>query len=167
MGGPATCDGKSVPATDNFQVTKFVIEGQEWVSCEQYFQAVKFTSEEYREKIRNETQAAGHGMRVWSMGNSRAYKLRPDWESVKVQMMYRANAAKFCQNKDLLEELLATRGSIRAANSTDQWQKWNSEILECVREELRPCEEQDAAKITRLRNSLGLPDEERPTLTGA
>mmetsp|Transcript_18940 Transcript_18940/g.34199 ORF Transcript_18940/g.34199 Transcript_18940/m.34199 type:complete len:145 (-) Transcript_18940:60-494(-) len=138
MGGPAIVDGKAVPATDNFLVRKFVINGKEWQSCEQYFQAMKFASEEYREKIRCcNADPRSHGMAVWRMGQSRDHKLRDDWESVKVDIMYEANAAKFAQHDDLCAELLATSGPIRAAASTDNWQKWNSEILERIRRELR------------------------------
>mmetsp|Transcript_65623 Transcript_65623/g.182529 ORF Transcript_65623/g.182529 Transcript_65623/m.182529 type:complete len:174 (-) Transcript_65623:107-628(-) len=156
MGGPATCDGRAVPATDNFQVRPYVLDGKEWASCEQYFQAVKFQSEKYQEQIRHETRPSGHGMRVWQMGQSRAHLIRPDWEDVKVQVMYEANAAKFAQHDDLRAQLLATRGRIIAAPSTDQWQRWNSQILECIREELRPSGEGDAAKIAELRRALGL-----------
>mmetsp|Transcript_18263 Transcript_18263/g.42562 ORF Transcript_18263/g.42562 Transcript_18263/m.42562 type:complete len:151 (+) Transcript_18263:55-507(+) len=138
MGGPATVLGKAVPATDNFLVRKFVLNGKEWMSCEQYFQAMKFASEEYREKIRGcDADPGTHGMAVWRMGQNRNYDLRADWELVKVDVMYEANAAKFAQHADLRAELLATDGPIRAAPSTDNWQKWNSEILERIRHDLR------------------------------
>merc|ERR1719159_2136362 len=104
-------------------------------------------------------------MRVWGMGNSRAHRLRSDWEEIKVRVMYKANAAKFSQNEDLRDELLATDGPIQAAPSTDQWQKWNSQILECIREELRLSSEQDATRIANLRRDLGIPAEEGPKVS--
>lgn len=41
----------------------------------------------------------GCGADVWSA--SRSVTLRPDWEQVKVRVMYNGNKAKFEQNEDL------------------------------------------------------------------
>ena len=52
MGGPCLVDGTMRPELDNFLQCAFELDGKQWTSAEQYFQAVKFTDESYREKIR-------------------------------------------------------------------------------------------------------------------
>ena len=51
--------------------------------------------------------------------------------------MYRGVRAKYHQHPELAKELLATSGPIQAANSTANWTRDNSLILERCREELR------------------------------
>ena len=51
--------------------------------------------------------------------------------------MYRCNLAKFQQNDDFRRVLLGGRGPITAYGAPF-WAKWNSIILERIREELRP-----------------------------
>ena len=83
MGGPCLVDGTMRPELDNFLQCAFELDGKQWTSSEQYFQAVKFTDEGYREKIR----ACHDGGACWQLGNSRAFQLRADWENVKVDVM--------------------------------------------------------------------------------
>jgi len=140
MGGPAVIDGAHVEGTDNFLIAPFTIEGVVWPSCEHYFQAAKFfqATDAYTTQHCEAIRQAPTAGRAWSMGQSRRATLRDDWEAVKANVMYRAVKAKYDQHPALATELVATKGAIRAAPSTADWQHVNSVILERVREELRP-----------------------------
>eukprot|EP01065_Artemidia_motanka_P046177 TRINITY_DN693_c0_g1_i1.p1 TRINITY_DN693_c0_g1~~TRINITY_DN693_c0_g1_i1.p1 ORF type:complete len:187 (+),score=63.29 TRINITY_DN693_c0_g1_i1:65-562(+) len=144
-GGPCKCDGQMHRSMDNFLQRPMTIDGQEWISAEQYFQAAKFADERHRERIRAERD--GHAQ--WQLGQSREHKLREDWEAEKVHVMYTANKAKFEQHADLREDLCSSRGPIQAGGFPF-WAEWNSIILERIREELRP-EEQRSEKVLRDR----------------
>ena len=143
MGGPALIDGQHVEGTDNFLVAPFMLDEIRWFTCEQYFQWAKFSkatdenSEAHCEAIKQCADAS----RSWQLGQSRRATLRPDWESVKANVMYRAVQAKFAQHPVLAAELAATKGAIRAAPSTADWQHVNSVILDRVRDECRPPEQ--------------------------
>ena len=140
MGGPFAIDGKVVKCTDNFAQIPFELDGFTWISCEQYFQAAKFTDEAYRARIRDEHD----GMRQWMLGQSRKHKALPDWMARRVDVMYRANLAKFQQNTEHAAALLATRGPIaHPGGHVGFWKTWNGRLLERVREELRPEHERD------------------------
>ena len=68
------------------------------------------------------------------------------WQVAKVDVMYRCNMAKFQQNLDFQRVLLGGRGPITAYGAPF-WAKWNSIILECIREELRPEDTRDESII--------------------
>eukprot|EP00470_Lotharella_oceanica_P006144 CAMPEP_0170168974 /NCGR_PEP_ID=MMETSP0040_2-20121228/1916_1 /TAXON_ID=641309 /ORGANISM="Lotharella oceanica, Strain CCMP622" /LENGTH=141 /DNA_ID=CAMNT_0010407443 /DNA_START=181 /DNA_END=606 /DNA_ORIENTATION=+ len=106
---------------------------------------MKFREEEYREQIRKESS----GTKVWSMGQSRRYKIVENWEEIKVDVMYEANKAKFSQNAKLKEVLLSTKGDIDA-RGFPFWAYWNGRILERIREELRAKEERDEKALKLL-----------------
>lgn len=73
--------------------------------------------------------------------------LRPDWEEVKYQIMYEICLAKFTQNKELRERLLATGDEYLEEGNTwgdriwgtvnGQGNNWLGKILMQVREELK------------------------------
>lgn len=77
----------------------------------------------------------------------RRVTLRPDWEEVKYQIMYEICFAKFTQNKELRERLLATRDEYLEEGNTwgdriwgtvnGQGNNWLGKILMQVREELK------------------------------
>lgn len=88
----------------NFAPFPIVIEGRRWPTSEHYLQAQKFLDDEYREAIRKTPSP----MIAARMGRSRKRKLRPDWESVKADVMREAVMAKFAQHDQLRELLLST-----------------------------------------------------------
>mmetsp|Transcript_44045 Transcript_44045/g.71383 ORF Transcript_44045/g.71383 Transcript_44045/m.71383 type:complete len:287 (+) Transcript_44045:108-968(+) len=157
MGGPPNCDGEANPALDNFAICRLVMDGQEWASAEQYYQASKFADADYREAIRAVRPnrklgaricAGVHGREVWQMGQSQSEEKVENFQ--KLQVMYVANRVKFEQNPEFRKKLLQTCGPIQAAHSTGDWQLWNSRILERLREELRPASDRDEAKLVPL-----------------
>ncbi|CAK9047455.1 unnamed protein product [Durusdinium trenchii] len=170
MGGPCRIaePGKphtrAPPCTDNFQVRKFMFDGREWESVEQCYQAMKFNDRSIQEKLRSIKKKEGdkdskHGMDVWNEGQ-RYKSVRKDWDAVKVEMMYRANLAKYMQHRDLQEELLSTghvemvgapsTGWKLKSGATVNWSFWNGRIQMRIREELRPEGEQKQDLVDSL-----------------
>lgn len=147
MGGPCECDGTSHQELDNFYQCGFTADGVRWQSSEQCYQAAKFPDDPaQRERIRQ----GGPGMESWKLGNADAIqaRLRPDWEEVKVDEMYRANLAKFSQNPHLRQLLAGSSGPITAQGGLF-WKTWNEILLERIREELRGFEQQDVLVMRR------------------
>ena len=88
----------------NFAPFPFQLNGRTWPTTEHYFQAQKFTGTDYEETIR-QTKSP---MIAARLGRSRAHPLRPDWESIKDDIMREALQAKFSQHSKLKSLLLST-----------------------------------------------------------
>jgi N-glycosidase YbiA len=88
----------------NFAPARFRLKGSTWATSEHYFQAQKFAGTPHEAAIR----AAKTPMIAARMGRERSRPLRRDWESVKDRVMRDALRAKFTQNTDLGDALLAT-----------------------------------------------------------
>ncbi|MBY0546930.1 MAG: NADAR family protein [Candidatus Obscuribacterales bacterium] len=88
----------------NFAAFPIAIAGDLWPTSEHYFQAQKFLDEADREQIR---QASSPG-KAADMGRDRKRSLRPDWESVKDDIMRAAVRAKFSQHAKIRQVLLET-----------------------------------------------------------
>ena len=120
----------------------FELDGP-WPTAEHYFQAAKHPQDEQlRERIRAAPTCTGPGG-CFQLGNQGG-ALRPDWEVVKVDVMYAANLAKYTQAPGLRELLVSARGRIRAKGAQDMWATWNEVLLERIREELREGPDRDA-----------------------
>ncbi|MFZ6642904.1 NADAR family protein [Undibacterium sp. TC4M20W] len=103
----------------NFARYSISIKGKTWPTSEHYFQAQKFVDAAYREKIRKANTPAIAAR----LGRARTEKLRPDWESVKVQVMRDALMAKFQQHADLTALLLST-GAAKLVEDTSDDDYW-------------------------------------------
>lgn len=86
----------------NFYIRKFELDGLIWYSVEQYYQANKSADL----KGYNMIHSCSNPVDALKLG--RAVNMRPDWEKVKEQYMYKALKAKFTQHEDLRRILLAT-----------------------------------------------------------
>ena len=117
--------------------------GKTWPTSEHYFQAQKYAGTPREEEIR---QAKSPSIAA-RLGRDRAHKLRPDWESVKDQVMREVVLAKFTQHPELRELLLST-GEATLVEHTENDSYWGDggdgsgrnmlgRILMSVREELR------------------------------
>ncbi len=103
----------------NFAPYSIAIDGQRWPTVEHYFQAQKCPDKAYRERIRR----IASPLEAARMGRDRRMKLRRDWESVKVEVMRRALAAKFTQHEDLRALLLST-GQVKLVEHTENDAFW-------------------------------------------
>src|SRR5215510_2687966 len=127
----------------NFSPHPVKMKGKVWPTSEHYFQAQKFVGTAHEEEIR----LIKSPMIAARMGRDRKRPLRPDWESVKDEIMLEAVRAKFTQNEDLRRILLATGDAeiIERASNDSYWgdggdgsgRNMLGKTLMLVREELR------------------------------
>lgn len=127
----------------NFAAFPFSLDGKQWSTTEHYFQAQKFDDQTYQEKIRTTKSP----MIAARLGRSRKVKIRPDWESVKVNIMRKAVRAKIDAHKELQELLLSTgeekliekttRDYFWGCGADGSGKNWLGKILMEVRDELR------------------------------
>lgn len=130
-------------AFSNFAAYPIVIRGVEWRTNEHYFQAQKFAGTAHEEAIRRVASPAVAAR----MGRSRKRPLRPDWETVKDDIMLEAIRAKFMQHPALARLLLDT-GNAPIVERTPRDRYWGDggdgsgqnmlgKLLMRVRDELR------------------------------
>jgi ribA/ribD-fused uncharacterized protein len=127
----------------NFAAFPFTLDGLEWPTSEHFFQAQKFEDAPHRERIRT----ARSPMIAARLGRSRDFPIRPDWESVKVDIMRTAVRAKFAAHTALRAVLISTSDEeiIEAAVGDAFWGcgadgnglNWLGRILMEVRDSLR------------------------------
>ena len=95
-----------------------LLDGKEWPTVEHYFQAQKFsTNPEYQEKIRAAPQPA----KAKSLGASRDYPIRNDWDQYREEVMKKALKAKFEQNPNLMKLLKSTQGKALVEDTNDSF----------------------------------------------
>lgn len=99
----------------NFAPYPIVIDGITWPTSEHYFQAQKFADPATQERIRT----AASPMDAATLGRDRSFRLRPDWEQVKDDVMYAALQAKFTQHPELHAQLLATGEALLVEHTTN------------------------------------------------
>ncbi|CAF1434291.1 unnamed protein product [Didymodactylos carnosus] len=141
-------DGHAHSELDNFEPCKFKVESIEYYSAENYYQCQKTTTPEDHEKVRK----SGCGADVWRVGSH--VKIKPNWESIKVNQMYLGNKAKFEQNEHIAKQLCATKGKITFRGSTAFWNEWNAAIMERIRAEMRQSGEEDTKTIERITKAM-------------
>jgi len=92
----------------NFSLHRIIIKGKKWPTTEHYFQAQKFDSKSYQERIRK----CASPMKATELGRSRKVKIKRNWDKIKENVMYEAVYSKFTQHNDLKKILLKTNNSI-------------------------------------------------------
>jgi len=142
----------------HFHPSPIVIDGEAWPTVEHYYQAQKSPIAAYRNAIRSAVHP-GHVKRLSAppVGKARLVEgswfakngkiPRADWAEVKLDIMRRGDQAKFAQNPDLAELLLATGDAelIEDAANDAFWgigkdgngPNWAGRILMEVRDRLR------------------------------
>jgi ribA/ribD-fused uncharacterized protein len=88
----------------NFSPHTIKLNGRIWPTSEHYFQAQKFAGTDHEDAVR----LAKSPMVAARMGRSRERPLRPDWETVKEEIMREVLRAKFTQHPELRSLLLST-----------------------------------------------------------
>jgi N-glycosidase YbiA len=88
----------------NFSKHGFSSDGKYWPTVEHYYQAQKFAGTTHAEELRLAKSA--HAAR--EIGNDRSRPLRPDWDAVREEVMWKALCRKFEEHPELRELLLST-----------------------------------------------------------
>lgn len=114
----------------NFWISPFRVEGRIWRSVEHFFQAHKTTSLVMQNAIAD-LQFPADAKKAGKLLN-----IRPDWNKIRLDIMYVGVLAKFNQNRELRMDLLGTgvRELIDTENGNDNE---IGKILMKVRNEIR------------------------------
>ncbi|MFX1295973.1 MAG: NADAR family protein [Promethearchaeota archaeon] len=86
----------------NYYKAKIIVDGKEYATTEHYYQSKKHAGTDLEEKIRRAPTPGKAKSLAWTKN------LPIDWEIRKEDVMLVALRAKFDQNPDLAEKLLAT-----------------------------------------------------------
>ncbi|MGK7928095.1 MAG: NADAR family protein [Spirulina sp.] len=108
-----TTRDQSYGCFSNFSPHGFELDGVWWPTSEHYFQAQKFADTPHVEEIRN----AKTPKIAAKMGRDRNRPLRPDWETVKEEVMKKALLQKFTSHPEIREILLSTEEEEIVENS--------------------------------------------------
>jgi N-glycosidase YbiA len=103
----------------NFAPFGITLDGLWWPTTEHYFQAQKFAGTPYAEKIRQ----ASTPKQAAELGRDPIFPLRPDWERIKDEVMYRAVLRKIWLYPSLHSILLDTGDRLIVENNheDDYW----------------------------------------------
>ena len=89
----------------NFYPCQIELDGYKWATAEHYFLAQKYVDNPaYYKKIR---EAKTPGL-AFSLARKRVKGLRENWDTVRIDVMYKALKAKFRQNEHCKAVLLGT-----------------------------------------------------------
>jgi ribA/ribD-fused uncharacterized protein len=88
----------------NFAPFPFQLDGKRWATTEHYYQAMKFADPKMQSKIRK----APKPNEAKELADANRSAVRPDWDAVKDEVMYRAVRSKFDQHAALRDLLMAT-----------------------------------------------------------
>lgn len=96
----------------NFAPYSIILKDKIWATSEHFYQAQKFVGTPREELIR----LAISPWAAAKMGRDVGHPIRSDWELVKDSVMYEVVKAKFLQNHDIREQLIATGDEFIAEN---------------------------------------------------
>jgi ribA/ribD-fused uncharacterized protein len=88
----------------NFAAFPIELDGERWPTTEHCYQAQKFTEPELQARIRT----APKPIAAKKIAETHRNKIRPDWDAVKDDVMYRVVRRKFETHAELRELLRAT-----------------------------------------------------------
>ncbi len=104
-----------------FEMYPFTEDKTRYESVEHYFQSKKF--ERTNPPAAQEIKGASTSQEANVAGRTNK-KMRPDWDSIKYEIMYNANFLKFNQNEGLKEKLIKT-GERIIVQQSDQELYWS------------------------------------------
>ena len=127
-------DRQSFPFLSNLYPAPLHLDGINWPTVEHYYQAQKSYDPDYRQEIlsaprpgearrRGDSRVDSTGLSLQSWFSHRPESLRKDWDKVRLDVMRLAVAAKFTQQRDLLQRLLATGEAelVQDSSSDSYW----------------------------------------------
>ncbi|HTI61788.1 NADAR family protein [Mucilaginibacter sp.] len=88
----------------NFSHFGVEMDGAWWPTVEHYFQAQKFADKNYQEQIRKSSSAKDAA----NLGRSRKMPIRPDWDDIKNEIMFKAVLKKFQTHTGIRNILIET-----------------------------------------------------------
>ncbi len=100
----------------NFSPHSICINGQNWLTVEHYYQAQKFVTSD-DEKLVAMIQAVSTPQEAANLGRDPKYRVRADWEVVKISVMCEAVKTKFITHSDIQLVLLDTGDRLIVENS--------------------------------------------------
>jgi len=101
----------------NFSPHWVTMNGKLYSTVEHYFQSSKFLDSEYAEKIRVSLTPREASI----LGASREISIRPDWESIKKDIMFQALKMKIETHNEIKELLLETEDKLIIENSPSDY----------------------------------------------
>jgi N-glycosidase YbiA len=129
----------------NFSLHSICINGQNWLTVEHYYQAQKFVTSDDQSLVAM-IQAVSTPQEAANLGRDPKYRVRADWEAVKISVMCEAVKTKFITHPDIQLVLLNTADRLIVENSpTDYYwgcggdrtgQNYLGQILMSVRREI-------------------------------
>jgi hypothetical protein len=130
-------------------VAPFFLDEKEWPSVEHYYQAMKFLSSDFADKIRLAKTPA----KAKKLGKSRLHKRRKDWRNIKTTAMTRAVYIKMRTHPEIKKTLLETEDATLIESSAYDY-FWGcgrdrrghnhyGKVLMAVRDKLRKEHEQE------------------------
>ncbi len=91
----------------NFYRASFTFDNRVWPTSEHCYQAFKYDNFEIQEKIRlSKTPRIAADL---GRDSNNGYKIKENWDDIKVDIMEKVVTAKFSQNNELKELLLSTK----------------------------------------------------------
>jgi ribA/ribD-fused uncharacterized protein len=132
----------------NFSPHSIYLDGFDWPTSEHYYQAHKFDGSPFPARMHQIRQAPTPELAA-ALGRDRTFPIRPDWEAVKWEVMYRAVLCKFQTHGEIRNILLGTGDELIVENSPRDWfwgcgadqtgQNLLGKMLMQIRGELRYC----------------------------
>lgn len=130
----------------NFSLHSIQLGGEVWQTSEHYYQAQKFVGTQDQTLCQRIHNAPSPEMAA-AIGRDPIHSVRPDWDAVKISIMYKAVSTKFMTYGDIAEILLSTGEQIIVEKSpTDTFwgcgldgsgQNHLGKILMRIRQEMR------------------------------
>ncbi|MCM1982789.1 NADAR family protein [Lyngbya confervoides] len=104
----------------NFSPHPIVVEGVHWPTSEHYYQAQKFVGTPHADRCEIIRQAATPEEAA-ALGRDPQVSVRPDWDEVKRDVMYRAVQTKFSEHAQIRSVLLDTGDEQIVEDSPRDW----------------------------------------------
>lgn len=130
----------------NYYDCPVFFDGRTYLSSEAAFQSMKTTESSLRDRFSNLTPDESKAL-------GKKVKLRPDWETMKYDIMHDIEIAKFSQNQDCKDELFNTKGYDLVEDTTG----WHDKVWgRCYCRMCKGVGENNLGKIlTSVRKELG------------